>query len=136
MRPGGGGDRPVDGAQQGLRVGGLQQDVGDAAGLGDGLRLGGQVVGGEEDDGGCRRCRGGRAELLRELVAVHAGHEHVGEHQVGVPGVRQAERLAALVRLDDRVPAVGQDVADQLTVGSLVIDDEDGAHRKFPSRDA
>jgi hypothetical protein len=84
-------------------------------------------IGGHQDD---LRVRPARAQLAQQREAVHAGHAHVGEHELDRLGREHAQRFGRVRRAQHAVaePAeVGREVvADVL----LVVDDEHGRHRR------
>jgi hypothetical protein len=119
------GEQLVDGLHQHFGVGRLQQDPGHAARLGERPGLGLLIDGRVEDDRGRRGVRCG-AQLPGQLVPVHPRHQDVGEHQVGVPAVRESEGLRALMGLDHLVTAIGQQDTGQFPVDGAIVDDQDG----------
>ena len=63
-------------------------------------------------------------QRLAELVAVHAGHDRVGEHDVG-PGLpRPGERVLAVVHGGDPVVLPGEDDAHDLLDGDRVVGEQ------------
>ncbi len=79
------------------------------------------VVGGEKDH---RHIAGLRQRLQSgdHLEAVETGHPHVQQHQIGRVALGQCERFAAIEYRHDIVVGVGQQLADDLHIGGLVVD--------------
>ena len=68
------------------------------------------------------------AQLAREHVAVHAGHQHVGNHQLGRLGARSLERLARVRGLAYAVPGDLEQRRQRLAVGAVIVDDQNVGH--------
>jgi hypothetical protein len=124
------GENLVHGAQDVVVVGGLDQHARHAVRLGKLLRILTGEVGGIEDD---REPGGARigAQLPGEHVAVHAGHEHVGDDEVGRPLSRAVERLARVGRAAHVVARDFKQRGERLAVRAVVVDDEDLSHFRF-----
>ena len=65
------------------------------------------------------------AQLLRQLKAVHAGHHHVDQHQVGPKAARLADRALAAVGLPGQVALRLEHVAADHANARIVVDEED-----------
>ncbi len=117
----------LDRAQDDVVIGGLDEHPGDAMGLRKLLRILPGEVGGIEDDrkvGGARI----RAQLAREHVAVHAGHQHVGDDEVGRLGARALERLARVGGLAYAVPGDLEQRRERFAVRAIIVNDQDVGH--------
>ena len=68
------------------------------------------------------------ADLAQRLDAVDVGQLDVHQDQVGAMLVREADAFLAGRRLERRVAVVAQDVAHELHVLLVVLDDQDRAH--------
>jgi hypothetical protein len=102
-------------------------------------RLGDEVVGADLDaldalglrigrghqDHRQQRGGGARAQAAHELVAVHARHQDVGDHQVGALGAHDVERRHGVERHLDLIAEVAQQAGHHFGVGALVVDDQD-----------
>ena len=65
------------------------------------------------------------AQAAAELVAVHAGHQDIGDDQVGLGPGNLLQRHVALVRGRNVVAAAAQRLGEHLRVGALVVDHQD-----------
>ena len=66
--------------------------------------------------------------MLHELVAVHLGHQHVGEHEVGRVGARELQRGGPRPGGDDVVSGIAEHGRDELAVVLAIVDDEHPCH--------
>ena len=115
-------DELAHAGEQGLAVEGLGDVAIGARGTGPRLveRLEGS---GEQEHRHLAELRVG-LQRLAELVAVHAGHDGVGEHDVG-PGLpRPGERVLAVVHGGDPVVLPGEDDAHDLLDGDRVVGEQ------------
>ena len=79
---------------------------------------------------GQHRGRAILAQLLAHLVARHARHHHVEQHDVGRLGLDLVERFLARGRRGHGVALGAEEIGEQLDVDRCVVDDEDLlAHR-------
>ena len=120
-------ERLLDGGQDVLRLAGLEQHLGHAAGLGKAQGFFLVIVGTAKDHLRGRQAMVG-AQLPHELKAVHGRHQDVGDHQVRPLGTDQGQRLGAIGRLQRLMAAVPDEGHHQGAVGGEVIDDEDLCH--------
>ncbi len=92
------------------------------------------VEAGEQDDE-----RSGGAELVldtrTQIVTADAGHDHVGEDEVGWRGAQLCERILAARRGADAEAGVLEERAGRLELRRAVVDDENGrgGHGPFPA---
>ncbi len=99
--------RQIDGFEHVGRLAGLAQHARYACGT---SQLGGValvVFGGKENDGGQRSARLD-AQAANQLIAVHRGHQQVGDDEVGVFRLRELQGLLAITGFDDGVAARAQ----------------------------
>jgi hypothetical protein len=135
-----GGDAGAQGTvllEQGLALQGAADDRQHLAALGG---LGDEVVGAlaHGRDGVLHRAIGGhdddvrlglqRARRLEQGLAVHARHHQVGEHHMHGVLAQELERGLAVVGDQHLVAGALEDAPQAVTVGGLVIDDEDARH--------
>ena len=69
-------------------------------------------------------------QLREHLVAVELGHQDVEQQQVEPLLPQQVERLAAVLREDDRVPLLLEAAAEQEPVHAVVVRDQDRARSR------
>ncbi len=93
------------------------------------LRLAlGVGLGGDEDDG--QLARGGPpAQLGQHLVAVHAGHHHVQQHQVGHGAAGQQLQRVGAAGGKAQVAVALQHADEELDVGDGVVHHQHGGQR-------
>jgi hypothetical protein len=83
---------------------------------------------GEQDD----RHVTGKTQAAAHLEAVHPGHHHVEDQQVGAPACVLGERGGTVAGLSD-VVARGEEVGhDHLADGDVVVDDQHARHVRRP----
>ena len=112
-------------------VGRFAQHRGDAAALGHRHRFVLGVHGRKEDHPGRGQSRIG-AQLLDELVAVHGGHQDVGDDQVGMVAPRQGQGLGAVFGLQQAMACVAEQGAQEGAVARPIVDDQDRGHQHRP----
>jgi hypothetical protein len=78
------------------------------------------AVGGEEE-----RRRTMRLEPLEQAEAIQTGHPQVRDHEVDRRPLQQGERLQAVGRLEHSVAEIVELLAQHLSHGLAVVDDED-----------
>jgi hypothetical protein len=74
--------------------------------------------------------RGIEPKPAEELVAVHHGHEHVRDHEVGLLLLHGQQRLGAIRGLARPVSFGAQKGDEKFPIGADVINDQDGRHRR------
>ncbi len=79
---------------------------------------------------GMSRRIGSSLQLGEHLVAVELGHQHVEQDQVEMVAPQQVERLAPVLREDDRVALLLQAAAEQEPIHPIVVGDQDRARRR------
>jgi hypothetical protein len=109
----------------------LLHDAADADRLGERPDLVVTVVRGVEEQGYAAGLRI-VAHLLSKLISIDSRHEHVGQHDIGVQGSRELQRLSAVNRLDDVVSTLAEGIPGHLTVRGAVIHDQDSCHLASP----
>lgn len=106
-----------------LRVGRLREDVTDAAGLRQQPRPIVRVNARVEDDG--RKGNGRvRAQSADELVAIHGGHEDIGDDQVWALGLHHLQRLCAIRGIQDLIAVRAEERPERIAVGGPVLNDQ------------
>ena len=89
----------------------------------------GVALGGEHDDGGLRL----GADGLAHRPAVHHGHHHVQQHQIGLDGPEFGKALPAVRRHGDGVALLLQIHLQQLRNVAVILYDQNGnSHDYFP----
>src|SRR2546427_2523692 len=72
--------------------------------------------------------RGILAQSGNELVAVHGGHQNVGNDEIRRSELRLLQSLFAVVRFNHLVPEGGQQRHVELAALNVIVDDEDQCH--------
>ena len=110
--------------QQLVQIDGLGQVVVRPAGKAGALVLQGGA-GGDQHDGQ----KGiGPAQFLRQLPAVHHGHHHVGNHQVGHGALDLGKRFLAVARGDGLIAVQTKEGAHHALQGQVVLRHQYGKH--------
>ena len=69
-----------------------------------------------------------RAHLADELVAIHGRHEDIADDQVGPSASHEVERLAAVGRLEHRVPVMSQQRDKEVPIDRASFGNQDAGH--------
>ena len=110
-----------------FRIAGFRQHDAHATGVCQRLGLRLAVGRGVENHRHRREVRIG-AQMRDEFVAVHGGHQDVGDHEVGALGAHAFQRLRAVRGFEQAMAAVPEQRQQELAVRGAIVDDQDGGH--------